>query len=633
MSSNKNNWKVEDSDHLYQVSRWGEGYFAINNKGELVVTPEKNEHQISLNAIIEEAQKDRLSLPFVIRFHDVLRSQVVKLNRTFQKVMEQAKYQGDYFGVYPIKVNQLREVVEEIVDAGSEFNYGLEAGSKTELLTVLAQNTNEKSLTILNGYKDKEYLELALLGTKIGRNMVVVIEKYSEILNLLEVVEGEEQCPMIGVRVKLNSKSSGKWAESSGDFAKFGLTVSELVDFIDLLKRENKLQYLKLFHFHAGSQIPDIKTIKECITEGARFYTELIKLGAPLEYFDAGGGVGINYESSAYSINYNLDNYIEDVVYIIRDICDEKKIKHPSIVTETGRAIAAQHSCVVTNVFGSAKPKPPKMENIERNPDDHLLLKKMKDCYLELNFSNYLDVYNDACLYKEETLSAFKLGVLDLRQRVVIENLYWNVCQQILTMTENTEDVHPEIEQLRTNMADKLLCNFSLFQSAPDSWAIGQVLPVVPITRLDERPTHECTLADITCDSDGKISEFSGPDGLKKTMPIHKFEYGEDYNIGLFLTGAYQDTMGDMHNLFGRLNEVHVYIDKDDPKGFYIEEVIFGNSAAQVLEIMQYSPFEMARKIKSTVDKKIKEGKIKPREGIKLVDYFENSLKGYTYLE
>ena len=632
------NWSVEDAINEYQILRWGDGFFSVNSKGELCVCPTKDPAgaTISVAEIIKEMKDEKIAFPCVIRFHDVLRAQVKNINELFAKTIKEAKLDGKYYGVYPIKVNQLREVVEEVVDAGMDYSYGLEAGSKAELLTVLAYNSNPRALTILNGYKDKDYLRLALLGTQIGKNVVVVIEKFSEIYSLMEVIEEMGVVPMIGVRAKLTSKASGKWSDSSGEFAKFGLSIPEIVELIELLKQKELIHALKLFHFHVGSQIPDIRTIKDCITEGARVYAEMIKLGAPIEFFDVGGGVGINYDGSrsnqASSVNYTLADYVGDVVYILRDICNDSGVKHPNIVNEAGRVVTAHHSCVITNVFGNVELAKPKEIQTESDTEDHLLLRNIKHLYRELNHSNYQDVYNDACIIKDEAVSAFKLGVIDLIQRSKIESLYWNICHQILSMTENEKYVPGEIKKLKYVLADKYLCNFSVFQSTPDSWAISQILPVVPIKNLDKAPTKEVTLADITCDSDGKINCFLGPDGHQPTLALHEIKKGEEYPIGVFLTGAYQDVMGDMHNLFGRLNEVHVYSDEEDPKDFYIEEIIHGNSSADVLSIMQYNPTEMCKMVKTEIDRKVKAGSIKPRVGVKLADFFESRIRDYTYL-
>lgn len=632
------NWTVEDALNEYQIHRWGDGYFTVNPQGELCALPGKDlqKARISIAEVLKELKEEGVGFPCVLRFHDILRSQVKNLNELFAKTIEEANFQGRYFGVYPIKVNQLREVVEEVADAGKNYAYGLEAGSKAELLTVLAYNDNPDALTILNGYKDRDYLRLGLLARQMGKNVVVVIEKVSEIFSLIEVIEETGAVPMIGVRAKLASKASGKWSDSSGEFAKFGLSAPEIVDLVKTLREKDLLSALNLFHFHVGSQIPDIRTIKDCLTEGARLYADLIKLGAPIKYFDVGGGVGVNYDGTRSnqpsSINYTLADYIGDVVYILRDICNDAGVEHPNIVNEAGRVVTAHHSCVVTNVFGRVELARPKEVNSSPGENDHLLLRNIKYLYRELNHSNYQDVYNDACIIKDEAVSAFKLGVIGLEQRSDIESLYWNICHKIILMTENEKYVPSEIKKLKYILADKYLCNFSVFQSTPDSWAINQILPVAPIKNLDKPPLKQATLADITCDSDGKINCFLGPDGHQPTIALHELKEGEEYPIGIFLTGAYQDVMGDMHNLFGRLNEAHIYSDSEDPKGFYIEEIIHGNSSADVLNIMQYNPSEMCKMVKGKIDARVKAGKIKPRVGVKLADFFEKRMKDYTYL-
>ena len=631
----KQSWSIEEALHTYQVSRWSEGYFTINNEGH-VCAQSSNDIQIDMAKVIDEMKNQNVAFPCVIRFQDIIKDQVHKLNHTFERIIKEAKFKGSYSGVYPIKVNQLREVVEEVVEAGSQFSYGLECGSKAELLTVLAYNNNKNSLTILNGYKDEEYIKLAIAGTKLGKKTVVVIEKLSEIYTVIKAAKELGAAPLLGVRAKLNSKGSGKWTKSSGDNAKFGLNVSEILDLVQILKDNSLLDQLKLFHFHVGSQIPDIRSIKDCLSEGARIFCELQKLDAKLEYFDVGGGVGLNYDGSrsncSSSTNYTLEDYVGDVVYILRDSCNGMNIAHPTIVSETGRAVSAHHSCVVTNVFGSIENV--KLKKVDTNivDTDHLIIRKMKSFQNDLNHSNYQDIYNDASITKEEAISGFKLGVLNLEQRAIAEKLYWNICSKIISMTEGDRFIPKEIKRLKFEHAQKYLCNFSVFQSAPDSWAIDQVLPIVPITRLNEKPDNYVTLADITCDSDGAIDNFVGPNGIESYLRAHKLEENKDYPIGIFLTGAYQDIMGDMHNLFGRLNEVHVY-STDDDQGFYIEEIIKGQSCADVLKIMQYSPEHMCLKIKKGFDEKVKNKEIAPREATNLVDFYEDVINGYTYLK
>lgn len=631
-------WSVADADEIYQISRWGEGYFSVNEKGDLCVNPTqtKNGPVINMMEILDEMKNKQIPFPAVIRFHDILRSQVANLNKTFRTVIEEAKFNGSYSGVYPIKVNQMREVVEEIVDAGGPFNYGLEAGSKPELIAALAMNTNQNSLTVVNGYKDLDLLRLALLGNQLGRKVIVVIEKYSELTDIMKLSEEIGVEPMIGLRAKIATKSSGKWASSGGDYAKFGLTITEILQAVKYLKSLNKAHCLKLFHFHIGSQIPDIKTIKDSISEGARIYAKLYKEGARLEYFDVGGGVGVNYDgtrsNSPSSINYTTRDYVADVVYILKQVCDLEDVPHPNIVSESGRAITAHHSCVVTNVFGALEIGAAENFNTDKVINENILVTNMRELTTDLTQKNYQDVYNDATKLKEESISAFKFGILSLDERAKLETLYWRICKRIVQYASLDEYAPDEILQLKNQMASQYMCNFSIFQSAPDTWAIGQILPVLPLHKLHEKPTELCTLVDITCDSDGKLDQFLSADGPTNTVPMHKLN-GDDYYIGLFMTGAYQDIMGDNHNCFGRLNEVHIFCDDDDPTDFYIEEVIFGNRASQVLSTLQYNPETMAQTVKSAIDTQVKRGKIRPREGVGLTDFYESCLKSYTYLK
>lgn len=632
-------WDIQNADHCYQISRWSDGYFQINSKGELCACPDGEDGKpiMSLVEITKEMKNNNVTFPAVLRFHDILRSQVKKLNQTFQKTIDEASYQGKYYGVYPIKVNQMREVVEEIVDAGKDFNYGLEAGSKGELLAVLSQDISSDALTVLNGYKDEEYINLALLGQKLGRKMIIVVEKFGELKLIFKIANELNIKPMIGVRAKLSSRGSGRWASSGGDMAKFGLTAPEIIKMMDFLKEEDAIDSLKLFHFHIGSQIPDIRTIKEALYEGARFFVELQKMGANIEYFDVGGGAGLNYDGSkskgSSSTNYNLTDYIGDVVYILKQICDLSKIKHPNIVSETGRVVTAQHSCVITNVFGKIDIKETNGRKYKPQQNDHVLLKNMKALEDHLTSKNYQDVYNDAALIKEESVSAFKLGVLTLKERASLETMFWQLIEKIIKIAKKDQFAPDEILDLENNLAAQYLCNLSIFQSAPDTWAIDQILPVAPIQRLNQEPTVTCTLADITCDSDGKVDNFLSAEGTKKTIRLHQVAKDEEYFIGLFMTGAYQDVMGDMHNLFGRLNEVHVYLDEDDTNEFYLEEIIYGNSTSDVLSLMQYNPTAMATEVKRRIDRNVKEGKLKPREGIKMIDSYQTALKSYTYLK
>lgn len=631
-------WTIEDSERIYHISRWGDGYFTINDKGNMAVVPGRklDGPQIDIAEVIEEMKKENISFPAVIRFHDILRAQVKTLNRTFREVIEESNYEGRFMGVYPIKVNQMREVVEEIVDAGAPYHFGLEAGSKPELLSVLALNSNKQSLTILNGYKDRDYLKLALLGLKMGRNVIVVVEKFSELTALLELSQEMKIRPVIGLRCKMAVKGRGKWAESGGDRAKFGLTISELIQAVQFLKERDLLDCLKLFHFHIGSQITDIRTIKDAISEGARIYAKLVKMGADVRYMDVGGGLGIDYDGSRStnesSMNYSLTEYCEDIVYGLKQVCDIEEVPHPHIITESGRFITAHHSCVISKVVDKIETSYTNFDT-KKTSDEHHLVGNMRDLLKEVKPEYLQTLINEADQIKEDGINAFRLGVISLEERAKIETLYWQVHKEVVKQLKKLEFLPEELAHLEDYLAPQYLCNFSIFQSAADSWAIDQLLPVAPISRLNERPEHLCSIADITCDSDGKIDKFIDIDETRKTLPLHTIRENEDYYVGMFLTGAYQDVMGDMHNMFGRVNEVHVFCDDDDPSDFYIEEYVKGNSAQYVLGTMQYNPEYMAHVIKKNIDKQVQRGKITPREGVKLVDFYEECLNSYTYLQ
>lgn len=632
-------WSIEEAERVYGVSQWGGGYFKVGENGNVHITPvpEDPSIQIDFNSVIEDIRKEGVQFPVVVRFHDILRSQVAGLNKAFRSTIEEAEYKGEYQGVYPVKVNQMREVVEEIVDAGKPFNYGLEAGSKAELLTVLAMNTNEDSLTILNGYKDDEVMRLALLGRKLGRRVVVVVEKYTELLLLVKIAKELNIEPIIGVRSKMTVKGRGKWESSGGERAKFGLTITEIINAARYLEEQGMAHCLKLLHFHIGSQLTDIRAVKEAITEGARIYADLHKMGFELDYVDVGGGLGIDYDGSnstnESSRNYSMQEYVADVVYGMKEMCDLEGVPHPNLVSESGRAITAHHSCVITEIVGEIKSNAAKMDTSAKE-DEHVFLKNMRelaDTFDEQ--TNMHEIYNDASQYKEQALDAFKLRVLPLEELGKIETLYWQIIERLQKHYRNEEYVPEELQELDYSLSSQYLCNFSIFQSAADTWAIDQLLPVVPLTRMNEEPTVNCSLVDITCDSDGKIDQFTIGREITDVLPMHPLKKGEPYYVGLFLTGAYQDVMGDMHNLFGRLNEVHIYSYDDDPEDFYIEEVVKGSSVEDVLNVMQYNPRAMASDVKRLIDKQVWDGKLNPREGVRWTDFYENCLSGYTYLK
>jgi arginine decarboxylase len=628
---------AENSDR-YHVSHWGNGYFSVNSKGHLCVLPFKRQDgpTIDFLEVIEEIKKLGISFPAVLRFHDILRSQVRLLNTTFRAVIEECEYQGQFLGVYPVKVNQMREVVEEIIDAGQSFDYGLEAGSKPELLAALALNENRNALTILNGYKDEDYIRLALLGRRLDRKIIIVVERFSEFSLIVRVAKELGVEPMIGIRAKLAAHGSGRWAGASGEKGKFGLTCSEILSGVALLRQEGMAHCLKLLHFHVGSQIPDIRFIKEAIAEAGRIFVDLVALDLPLEYFDVGGGLGVDYDgsrsASESSRNYTLEDYAFDIIDGLQYICDQAGVAHPHIVSESGRFVTAHHSCVITNVIDNIHQTKNRLST-EREPGEHNLVATMRGSAGELDDSNYQAVFNDIQQCKDDAISAFRFGVISIGERAKIETLYWTTLARIQKIVEGQSFIPEELQRLGELQASQYLCNFSIFQSAADTWAIKQLLPIMPVMRLDEQPDVSCSLVDITCDSDGKIDRFIAQGGYEKTLLLHALQPGEEYYIGLFLTGAYQDVMGDMHNLFGRLNEVHIYCDDDDPNDFYIEEMIKGTSAQQVLTTMQYNPELMARTIKKEIDRQVHQGKILPREGVRLVDFYEDCLADYTYLK
>ncbi len=639
MPMSKVEWSIEEAERIYGVSSWGGGYFKIGANGNIHILPDpKNEDmRIDFNSVVQEISQEGIQFPVVIRFHDILRSQVVGINECFNKVIAEANYSGKYNGVYPIKVNQMREVVEEIVDAGAPYDYGLEAGSKSELLAVLAYNTNPNSLTILNGYKDEEFIRLSLMGRKLGRKVVVVIEKFSELLLLVKIAKELNIEPIIGLRSKMTALGKGKWQASSGDRAKFGLTIPEIINAARYLEEEGMAHTLKLLHFHIGSQLTDIRAIKDAVNESARIYTELHKMGFPLEYVDVGGGLGIDYDGSKStndsSRNYSLNEYVADVVYGMKEVCDLEGVPHPNLVTESGRAITAHHSCVVTEIVGEIKADGAMLDT-SMCENEHVLLKNMRELLNCLTpEQNLQEVYNDASEWKEQAVSAFKLRVVSLEELGKIETLYWQIMRRLQLLYKDVEFVPEGLQHLDFSLSSQYLCNFSIFQSAADTWAIDQLLPVAPLTGMDKEPDMNCSLVDITCDSDGKIDKFVIDRQVQNIMPIRSLEPGKKAYLGLFLTGAYQDVMGDMHNLFGRLNEVHIFSHDDDPEDFYIEEVVAGSSVQDVLSIMQYHPSAMAIDVKRQIDKQVANGQIPPREGVKWTDFYENCLKGYTYLK
>lgn len=627
-------WSREDALNLYSMDTWGSGYFSVNDKGLVTMLPTgEGGPSIAIFDVIEDMQAQGISLPCIIRFQDILRDRVVKLNETFKRVIQEQNYRADYRGVYPIKVNQLREVVEEIVDAGRPYHYGLEAGSKAELQVVLAYNTDPEAVTICNGYKDSEYIRLALLGRQLDRKIIIVIEQLSELPLTIRIAKELGVQPILGFRGKLASSGAGKWEKSGGELAKFGLSMSEMLEGIQMLKDADMLSCLELVHSHVGSQIPEIRTIREAMVEVARLFVSIREKGAPLKYLDLGGGLGIDYDGSQsnsdYSINYTLDEYVMNAVTTIRDICDEKEIPHPHLITESGRAITAHHACLVMKVVETIDNPSKNMSRLIPQTD---FVQEIQDIVSKITPRRALEVYHDVMAKREEALNRFKLGLLSIEERAFVEEKVKEVRRWIFQNRKRMKRASDELEDIVEKQASQYLVNFSVFQSAPDHWAFDQLFPIVPLHRMNEEPRRMCSLVDITCDSDGVIDRFiDRREAYKPHLWLHQLN-GKPYYIGMFLTGAYQDIMGDLHNLFGRVNEVHVFCDDDDPEDFYIQEVIPGDTISSVVQENLYSPAEMVRFVRTAVEEKVKEGKIKPRDGVQLIDFYEKVMQGYTYL-
>ena len=626
----------EDAISLYNVDRWGGGYFTVNKKGHIVVLPNRsNDQKIDLMEIVAEAKERKLDFPLTVRFHDLLRDRVQTINKAFADAIETMGYRNVYRGVFPIKVNQLREVVEEILDAGKQWHFGIEAGSKPELMAALALHNDLESLIICNGYKDTAFVRNALLGRKLGKTVILVVEKLEELIHILAVSSQMQVEPHIGLRVRLLSKGAGKWATSGGENAKFGLSTAELVAASDLLTRSGLAHALKLVHFHVGSQVPDIGTIKRATKEAARFYSKLQKMGHELGYLDVGGGLGVDYDGSRTtfdsSTNYSLNEYARDIVYSIMEVCDAEGVPHPTIVSESGRAIVAYHSVLIVESFGSIE-KSRNGEKIEASADDPQIVHDIIEICDDLGRKNRLENLHDAQEIRERAQAMFDLGLLDLRAKGRIETVYWQIAEAVVAMFRGMRYVPEEVKEMEVALGDQYLCNFSVFQSLLDHWALGQLFPVMPIHRLNELPDRNATLVDITCDSDGKVSKFVDLQDVKETLPLHRWEPGDPYYIGFFLVGAYQDILGDMHNLFGRVNEMHIYLDEDEDCGYYVEEVLPGSTIGQVLSLTQWDNNEIARRMKVQVDAAIKSDRLKPSEAMRLLDDYERSLATYTYL-
>ncbi|WP_428268468.1 biosynthetic arginine decarboxylase [Haliangium sp.] len=628
-------WTTADSLDTYGIARWGAGYVTINERGNLVITPRGPERgAIDLKALVDELAQRGIPMPILLRFSDILRTRIELLNEAFGNAIAEYGYQGRYRGVYPIKVNQARKVVEEIIEYGRPFHYGLEAGSKPELLAVMAVHDDPDALIICNGYKDDEYIETALFASRLGRKVILVIEKPDELEHIHSVAKTLGVVPSLGVRARLSARGAGRWEQSAGDRSKFGLSVAEMLRVVKQLEAWGEMDCLELLHFHLGSQISSIRSIKNALREGGRLYTELYKLGCTkLGYFDVGGGLGVDYDGSqtnfASSMNYSVQEYANDVVYSIQEICDSAEVPHPNIVSESGRAVAAHHAVLVVNVLGVSEFESYQVPK-DLPKDLPSLVQDMYYTYETVNSKNILESYHDALEYKEQVLQLFNLGHLSLEHRVLCEQIFWAVCQRVLSIARNLSRMPEELEGLDNSLADTYFCNYSTFQSLPDSWAVGQLFPIVPIHRLDEEPTQRGILADITCDSDGKIDSFIDVRDVKKSLELHRVNGGE-YYLGMFLIGAYQEILGDMHNLFGDTYTVHVSLDAEG--NYFVDEVVAGDTVAEVLRYVDYEPNELLRRLRSRVESAVRSGRISLDESRQLIKRFTAGLSGYTYLE
>jgi arginine decarboxylase len=627
-------WKVGDALEMYGVRHWGKGYFSVNKLGHVTVHPTKQPDQsIDLKELIDNLQARGIQLPILLRFTDILRHRVGEIADAFKSAIREYDYQGSYCCVYPIKVNQQRHVVEEILDFGKPFQFGLEAGSKPELLAVLALTNGLDTPIICNGFKDDEFIKMTVLARKIGKHVIPVIEKFTELETLVKYAEELNVRPALGVRVKLAARGAGRWKYSAGFRSKFGLTLTETLEAYEYLKERGLADCLQLVHFHMGSQITNIRNIKQALTEAARVYVELHRVGAGVKYLDVGGGLGIDYDGSQTdfesSVNYTLQEYANDVVFRIKSVCDQAEVPHPTIISESGRAVVAYHSLLVFDVLGVSNfdryQAPPE---IPQDAPQQIL--DLQAVYRDISKKNYLEAYHDAVQTMDEVLTMFNLGSVDIKLRALTERLFWAVCGKVQRIIRELEYVPEELQGLESLLSDTYFCNFSIFQSMPDSWAINQLFPIMPIHRLNETPTRRAVLGDITCDSDGKIDQFIDLRDVRNTLELHPFN-GEPYYLGAFLLGAYQEILGDLHNLFGDTNAVHVSLDDDGEAN--LDTVIKGDTVREVLAYVQYSADELLARMRKDVEKAVRAGRISLNESRQLLRFYETGLEGYTYLE
>lgn len=627
-------WTIEDSNELYNMSGWGTSYFGINEKGDVYVTPCKDDTQIDLHDVMDELSLRDITPPVLLRFPDILDNRIEKTWSCFKKASDEYGFTGENFIIYPIKVNQMQPVVEEIISHGRKFNLGLEAGSKPELHAVIAVQCQSDSLIICNGYKDQSYIELALLAQKMGKRIFIVVEKLNELEIIAKAAKKLNVRPNLGIRIKLASSGSGKWEESGGDASKFGLTSSELLQALEILDKKDMKDCLRLIHFHIGSQITKIRRIQTALREASQFYIQLHKMGYNVDFVDCGGGLGVDYDgtrspNSESSVNYSIQEYVNDCIYTFVEAANRNGIQHPNIITESGRSLSAHHSVLVIDVLETAS-LPEMDDEFEPGEASHPLVKDLYDIWDNLNPRTMLEDWHDAEQIREEALDLFSHGIVDLQTRAEIERMYWSVCREINSLAKSLKHTPEELKNLDKILADKYFCNFSLFQSLPDAWAVDQLFPIVPLQRLNERPTRSATLQDITCDSDGKITNFVTNRNISHILPVHTLRKNEPYYLGVFLVGAYQEILGDMHNLFGDTNAAHITV-KDGR--YHIDQIFDGETVEKVLNYVQYNPKKLVRQLEVWVTKSVKQGKISLEEGKEFLSNYRSGLYGYTYLE
>jgi arginine decarboxylase len=626
-------WTVRDSAELYNVDGWGRGFFSINDAGNIEVTPAgPGSPRIDLKRLVDDLRSRGLRLPMLIRFSDILKTRVEQLAGAFREAINDNDYKGRYLGVFPIKVNQARHVVEELIEYGRRTDLGLEAGSKPELLVALALQDNPEALVLCNGYKDRAYIETALLAQKLGRKVIIVVDQANELDTIIQAARDLDISPVIGVRARLSTKGAGKWVESTGDRSKFGLNAAEMVEAVEKLRSAGLLDCLQLLHFHIGSQITAIRAIKDALREASRIFVELYALGAHMRYLDCGGGLGVDYDGSQTnfhsSVNYTLQEYAADIVSQIAEACDAKHVPHPDIVTESGRALVAHHSVLVFNVLGTNEMLVGGVPQ-HVSESEHRIIQSLFETWQGVSRKNFQEAYHDALQLKEEATTAFNLGVLDLKGRARAEQLFYATVEKILKIVREVEYVPDDLEGLERQVSDTYYCNFSLFQSVPDHWAVRQLFPTMPIHRLDRPPSRRGVLADLTCDSDGKMDQFIDLRDVKHFLELHQ-PNGEPYLIASFLIGAYQEILGDLHNLFGDTDAVHVRLDDDG--SYRVEHVVEGDSVAEVLSYVQYSKQDLIARVRRATELALREGRLTPAESGRLMRRYEEALQGYTYL-